>query len=150
MATKAIEQQGIEDLLHIDMVELLSQHFQYGMTIDGVLLHGVEDNVVAIYIINHDYMSLIYKCETGDFSGYVKQKVSLDWLSSQYGDKKADFICPDCGNRAMILYSSGISFMCRKCIQADRTQHMNDKERTASIESKLQDGTIMDSACIIC
>ena len=148
MNSKAIMKQSIEDLLHIDMIELLAQHFQYGMTMDGVLLHPASDDNMAIYLINSDCMSLIYKCQTGDFCGYVKQKISLDWLSCQYGDKKADFICPDCGNRVMRLYSSGISFMCRKCIQADATHHMSDKERTASIESKLQDGTITDSACI--
>ena len=119
------------------------------MSMDGVLLHHNRDDSV-IYIINSDYMSLIYRCQTEDFCGDIKQKINLDWQSHEYGNTKVNFICPECGKKAMILYGSGISFMCRKCIKTDETQSMSDKEQTASIFSKLNDGTIMDAAFISC
>ena len=103
-----------EGLLKIDLKNLISQHFQYGMNMEGILLHPTRDDAV-VYIINPDYISLIYRCKKGNCCGYMKQKISLYWDSRQYGNTNVHFICPECGKKAMVLCDNATAFMCKKC-----------------------------------
>jgi len=136
-----------KDLVKVDMRNLINEHFQYGMIMDGVLYPNSKEETAAFFV-NSDYMTLIYFCQTDDYCGYMKQKISLYWESRQYGDTEAHFICPECGKKCFVLYNSGLSFMCRKCTKAYQSECLTDKERTARIECKLADGTIMDTVWI--
>jgi len=135
------------ELLKVDIRELVSKKFQYGMTMVGVLEPNIKDST-AVYIVNSDYMSLIYRCQTDDFTGYMKQKIFLDWQSIEYGNTNVHFICQECGKRTLVLYNSGISFMCRKCTIDYQSKCLTDKEQTARIYEKLEKGTIMDTVWI--
>ena len=109
-----------EGLLKIDLKKLISQHFQYGMNMEGVLLHHTRDDAV-VYVINSDSMRLIYRCQEDNCCGYMKQKISLDWESQQYGSTSVHFICPECGKKATVLCDNGVSFMCKKCTRMNKS-----------------------------
>ena len=136
-----LTQVKFEDLTWVDMRDLIAQDFQYGMTMDGILHHYMRD-CTAVFLINSDYMSLIYCCETDDFCDFVKQKISIDWLYRKYGNMRAYFLCPECGNRVMVLYNTGVSFMCRRCCKNYSSIYVTDTQRTADIESRLKKGII--------
>ena len=136
-----------DNLVKADMRRLISQQFNYGMVMNGVLHPNIKGQT-ATFAVNSECMTLVYFCQTDDFAGYMEQKISLDWESRQYGDTKVHFICPECGKRSFVLYNSGISFMCRKCTGALMSQRLTDKELTTKIEQKIENGVITDSIWI--
>lgn len=131
----------VKDEVKVDIREIIASNFQYGMQMDGVLLH-VRIGCTGVYIIDQSCMTLIYCCRTDDFCDYVKQKILLDWQFCQYGETKAHFVCPDCGKRTMALYSSRISFMCRKCYSKYKARGLSDCAQTAMINAKLKSEAI--------
>ena len=98
----------------IHMKDMLARHFQYGMTMGGVLSVNEGDSVV--YSVNPECMTLMFGTQLGSQSEYfVMQQISLDWYSRSYGCKKVYFLCPECGNRALILHNSVSAFVCSQC-----------------------------------
>lgn len=105
----------ITDTIKIDMRDILSHGFDCGMAMDGTLFFHGEDK--AICILNNKSMSLMYRAKIRGLWRYVKQTISLDWLSPDDENRDAYFICPECGKRTLVLHQQEASLACRKCSQ---------------------------------
>jgi len=99
--------------LKIDMRDILSKGYQYGMKMHGTLAFNGHEHALCEF--NPDYMGLVSRRKVGGLWKYVNQEVTIDWQSRQYGSKDSYFLCPVCGKRTMVLYHRGTSLICRKC-----------------------------------
>lgn len=100
----------------IRMDVLMDSHFQYGMSMEGSLF--IMERDIAICKLDTDNMTLLFPHYSSGIVEYAKQTICLDWNSPYYGNKRAYFICPDCGKRVLSLYSSENYYSCRKCDNA--------------------------------
>ena len=127
----------IEETINIDMRDLTAKGFKYGTSMSGKL--SVNDTDISAVMINSDYMTLRYQCMTDGGWEKVKQEINLDWVDCRYGSKRAYFLCPECGERTLVLYNRGKYFYCRKCNKlAYRSQYENKLERSASKSRKIR------------
>ena len=59
----------------LNMKNILTQGFQYGMTMGGVL--SVREDEFVVYTINPNCMTLMFDCAFGTHREFVKQQISL-------------------------------------------------------------------------
>ena len=117
------------DTRKINMKDLIASHFQYGMTMEGIV--SVNEGDWIQYMVNPLCLTLIYNCKLGSSRELLKQQISLAWLSRHYGSKRVYLLCPVCGKRCMILYNSVAAYVCRECDKLANKGCQNDWEAQA-------------------
>jgi len=81
----------------------------------------------------------------GDDWEPVKQTIWFDETPCNYGGSRKWFSCPDCDQRAAVLYLVDKLFLCRKCYQLPYTSQGEDYlERLARKAGKISDRLGMD------
>ena len=110
----------------IDLRNMVSKEYQYGMTMNGRL--SVDGNEKAVCVLDSQNMTLTYRCKVSGLWKYMTQTIPIEWNTRHYGSKESSFICPCCERKTLVLYHKGSSFACRKC------SHLTMKSKQAQYE----------------
>lgn len=68
------------------------------------------------FCVKPDQMVLIYRAKAngGDWQS-MEEPVWFDRTPCNYGGERLWFLCPDCRSRVVVLYGTGLRFLCRSC-----------------------------------
>lgn len=113
--------------------KFVSRHFQYGMTMEGVLYPAEDLKTKMLYTIDPNHLTLLFGIKLDDYDELVKQKISLDWPSRHYGSKRVHFLCPVCGKKVMVLHNSVAAYVCRECDKAANKGRTGDWKKQSPL-----------------
>lgn len=96
----------------------------------GVWGRGEDEGVTLAYTVTpHDGRELFQ----------VREDVEVDWSPCRYGGRRAYWLCPGCGRRAVKLYGVGASYRCRTCHRiAYQTQREKAHDRVQTRANKIR------------
>lgn len=102
----------------LDMRDIISTGFDYGMVIHGAL--SVNGNDMALCQVDSSCMTILYNSKINGFLKFITKDIPIEWILQNNKNKEAYFICPVCGRKTLVVYHRKQIVICRKCIGLTR------------------------------